>query len=513
MKVLRCAGGPRPRRHTHAARVGACAVAIAGLVGVGLAGAPPVMAATPQCGPSCVDLFSGVSANLNQPSPVLDVQGGDVGSPAVLLGASDTNPGEDFVIDAQGQVSDFYAAGLVSAAVDLHYGGGAPGFPDDQAFELEYAPNGVESGLCPGTAITAAQGTEVSLQPCGVSSKTVWIVDSSASINGSLVPLINGSDTNFSTPYVLTYPMSPSLPLETATLQNSAGQPPDNQLWSEVFGVLTPVAASTATTVASSANPSIPGQAVTYTATVSPTDEGGSVAFADGGTPINGCTGQSLNSSGEATCQVTYTSTGSHTITAAYSGDSAYVGSTSAPLTQQVVSDKADVSVSVTGPGRAADRSSFTEVLRVSNAGPAAATGVITGLVIPSGVSITSTGGGSRLGSAVYWTDPSIAAGASVTYTVALKTSATAHGTVVFAAASASTQVKDPNYANNAAVNTVALGPALARSGAVIARSAADGRLALGSRLVGRLTHHTLAHAVRRAGHGHARVDRRHRHA
>ena len=510
MNVFRCASGPRPARRRHAARVGACAVTIAGLVGVGLAGAPPAMAATPQCGQSCVDLFSGVSASLTQPSPVLDVQGEVVGSPAVLLGASDTNAGEDFVIDAQGQVSDFYAAGLVSAAVDLHYGGGAPGFPNDQAFELQYAPDGVDSGLCPGTAVTAAQGTEVSLQPCGVSSKTVWIVDSSASINGSLVPLINGSDTNFSTPYVLTYPMSPSLPLETATLQNSAGQPPDNQLWSEVVGVLTPVAANTNTTVASSADPSIPGQTVTYTATVSPTDEGGTVAFADGGTPINGCTGQSLNSSGEAICQVTYTATGSHTITAAYSGDSAYVGSTSTALTQQVVPDKADVSVSVTGPAKAADGSSFTELVTVRNAGPAPATGVITGLVIPSRVSVTSTGGGSKLGPAVYWTDPSIAAGASVTYTITLKTSATAHGTVLFAAASASTQVTDPNYANNGAVNTVTLGSAPARSGAVITRSAADGRLALGSRLVGRLAHHTLAHAVR---HGRARVDRRHRHA
>ena len=500
MRVFRCAGGLRS--HRHAPRVGACAVAIAGLVGALLAGASPVMAATPQCGQSCVDLFSGVSASLTQPSPVLDTQGADVGSPVVLLGASDTNMGEDFVIDAQGRVSDFYAQGLVSAAVDLHYGGGPPGFPDpgvpdDQAFELEYAPDGVQSGLCPGTATTAAQGTEVSLQPCGVSSKTIWIVDSSASINGSLVPLINGSDTNFSTPYVLTYPMGPSLPLETATLQNSAGQTPDNQLWSEVFGVLTPVAANTTTTVASSANPSIPGQAVTYTATVSPTDDGGSVAFADGGTPISGCTGQSLNSSGQATCRVTYTATGSHTITAAYLGDSAYIGSTSAALTQQVVANKADVSVSVTGPRRAADGSSFTEAVRVSNAGPAAATEVVTGLVIPSGVSVTSTGGGSKLGSALYWTDPSIAAGASVTYTVTLKASATAHGTVVFAAASASTQVTDPNYANNAAVNTVVLGPAPARSAAVIASSAGD-PLAVGSRLVGLLAHHTLAHTTRR---------------
>ncbi len=455
MDVLRYAGGLRPRRH--AALVAAGVVAIAGLVGFALAGAPPANAATPQCGQSCVDLFSGVSATLTQPSPVLDAQGEAVGSPVVLLGASDTNPGEDFVIDYQGQVSDFYTAGLVSAAVDLHYGGGAYGFPDDHAFEVEYAPGGVDSGLCPGTASTAAQGTAVSLQPCGVSSKTVWIVDSSASINGSLVPLINGSDTNFSTPYVLTYPMDPSLPLETATLQNSAGQTPDNQLWSEVFGILTPIAANTTTTVASSTNPSIPGQAVTYTATVSPTDEGSSVAFADGGTPIPGCTGQSLNSSGQATCQVTYTAPGSHTITAAYSGDSAYVGSTSAALTQHVVPDKADLKVGVSAPAQAADGTSVSETVTVTNQGPATASKISTALIEPGALTVTNADGANVNGPVLTWSTASLAPGASQTFTVTAQVGAHAHRTVLVAAGALSA-TPDPDYLNNAAVAKVRLG-------------------------------------------------------
>jgi hypothetical protein len=39
---------------------------------------------------------------------------------------------------------------------------------------------------------------------------------------------------------------------------------------------------------------------------------------------------------GTATCPLTYHAVGTHTITAAYSGDAAYTASTSAPLTQQV---------------------------------------------------------------------------------------------------------------------------------------------------------------------------------
>ena len=102
-------------------------------------------------------------------------------------------------------MSDFFAAGLVSAAVNLHYGGGAVGFPDDFAYEIQYSPYGVDSGLCAGVGTTAVAGTKVALEPCGVSSKTVWIVDSADSTFSGYVPLINGSDTNFSQPFVLTY--------------------------------------------------------------------------------------------------------------------------------------------------------------------------------------------------------------------------------------------------------------------------------------------------------------------
>ena len=57
-----------------------------------------------------------------------------------------------------------------------------------------------------GVAATASQNEGVSLQPCGVSGKTVWIGDSLDNPFSFYVPVINGSNTNFSHPFVLTYP-------------------------------------------------------------------------------------------------------------------------------------------------------------------------------------------------------------------------------------------------------------------------------------------------------------------
>jgi enoyl-[acyl-carrier-protein] reductase (NADH) len=103
--------------------------------------------------------------------------------------------------------------------------------------------------------------------------------------------------------------------------------------------------ASTTTTLASSVNPSAVGQAVTYTATVHPTSAIGTVAFQDAGTPITGCTAQTV-SAGTATCTVTgYATAGSNTITATYSGNTNYLTSTSAALTQTV--DKASTTTTL----------------------------------------------------------------------------------------------------------------------------------------------------------------------
>ena len=247
---------------------------VGGVGAVGVLSAGTASAATPSCGPLCVNTFSYEFGTHFDPTFVVDVlrQGERVGQPIILFRDSNADPAEDFTVAIQGTVADFLAAGLVSPALALHYGciqavnfpdcpfsvtGFPPGSSNYLAFEQEYAPYGVDSGLCLGVASTAFQDEGVTLQPCGVSAKTVWVLDTldqeftDAWFHGYF-PLINGSDTNFSQPFVLTYPYSgypTDKPRPQLTVTNLTGfsfhignlfgtGADDNQLWSATFGEL-----------------------------------------------------------------------------------------------------------------------------------------------------------------------------------------------------------------------------------------------------------------------------------
>jgi len=102
----------------------------------------------------------------------------------------------------------------------------------------------------------------------------------------------------------------------------------------------TGVAASTTTTLASSANPSVFGQAVVFTATVAPTTgtalPTGAVQFSVDGTAVGGPV--TLNGSGAATLTSTTLAVGTHNITAVYTPDSTSFTASSATALSQVVS-------------------------------------------------------------------------------------------------------------------------------------------------------------------------------
>jgi hypothetical protein len=218
-------------------KVFAVAATITMVGGVSAVGLLPAMAQTPSCGPNCISGFSDEFG----PQFISDVlrQGEKVGQPIILFRNTNSDPAEDFIYSEEGTVNDFEAAGMASKALALHYG-------TLEAYEQEYAPYGVDSGLCIGVGTTAANGTPVALEPCGVSSKTVWVLDTNDSDSPDVVPLINGSDTNFSHPYVLHYPGNgyptdmPRPQLNTWTLQTYSDGPPatvyNNELWGEFKG-------------------------------------------------------------------------------------------------------------------------------------------------------------------------------------------------------------------------------------------------------------------------------------
>jgi len=217
---------------------------------------------TPQAYPAGGSIFSRELGTHSSPNFALDVfdQRVRVGQPIILFHTANSDSAQHWIVSSQGTTAHFYTAGMVGAAVAQHYGcipgvnflncyGQTAVAVNDPAFEIEYAPNGVVSGLCMGVASTAVQGEGVSLQPCGVSARTVWIEDvfgSPSTLSNGFIPMINGSDTNFSQAFVLTYPVSayptdvprPQLLVETIT-GSSQGFPPGpklgtvgyNQLW------------------------------------------------------------------------------------------------------------------------------------------------------------------------------------------------------------------------------------------------------------------------------------------
>jgi hypothetical protein len=100
-------------------------------------------------------------------------------------------------------------------------------------------------------------------------------------------------------------------------------------------------AAPTTTTLASSVNPSTPGQSVTFTATVTGSAPTGTVAFTDNGATITGCGAVNLVGSGNtrtAACATAALGAGTHPIVASYSGNAANAASASAALSQVVSS-------------------------------------------------------------------------------------------------------------------------------------------------------------------------------
>lgn len=200
-------------------------------------------AATPACGPSRLSVFSPELGRYAHPNFVEHVFGGIamVGQPTGLNTASSSDSSEDFINPHPGDVSDYYAMGLVSAEVNSHY-------QNFTASQLEYAPGGIPSGLCVGVAGDPFETEALSLQPCTVPGRTVWIIVttlSPATSAAHLFPIVSRATTDFSRPFAMSYPrhvdttetLAP-IRLRRLQFQGHERTLPADQLWGVVHGIL-----------------------------------------------------------------------------------------------------------------------------------------------------------------------------------------------------------------------------------------------------------------------------------
>jgi hypothetical protein len=214
----------KPMRVKNKTLAGIAVLALAG--SAILAGAPAGNAATVACGPTCKAPFARQwGANLI--GAVLS--GIPRHGQSVVLYPAAPRPAEDWQLLYEGTVATLYGDGIVGAAVGRTW----PSYP---AYEYEYTPAGTPTAWCLGTAVTAGPGTPLTLQLCGSTAKTLWI-PLLADRSGGYVPLINGSDTLTTSPYVMTG-HGPDANLSTARLVKVAGHVAPVQMWTNFPGVI-----------------------------------------------------------------------------------------------------------------------------------------------------------------------------------------------------------------------------------------------------------------------------------
>jgi hypothetical protein len=221
------------------------------------------------------------------------------------------------------------------------------------------------------------------------------------------------------------------------------------------------------TTVATSLTPSTVGSSVTFTATVTGSAPTGTVNFKDGANSLSGCSAVSLTGSGNvrsAACATSVLSVGTHSMTAAYSGDANNASSTSGTLSQVVnKAASSDALTSSTNPAMAGTSVSFTSS--------------VTGFA-PTGT-INFTDGGSSISGC-----SSVALGGSGnTRTATCSTSALAAGShsIVAAYGGDASNNASQSTSLSQAINNSSAGPstnvALASAGAVASASSTFGAL------------------------------------
>ena len=149
----------------------------------------------------------------------------------------------------------------------------------------------------------------------------------------------------------------------------------------------------TTTTVSAAPNPSLIGQSVGLTATISGISPSGTANFKDGGLSIGGCSSVTL-AAGMATCATFVLAVGSHSLQVDYSGDANNMASSSLVLTQVVTPLPATATLqSSINPSIAPQTVTFTA--SVSGVSPTGTVSFYDGAQLIAGCAAVALSGGS----------------------------------------------------------------------------------------------------------------------
>jgi hypothetical protein len=223
-----------------------------GVVATSALTAGTARAASNPCGPFCINTMNKQTGR----GYYMDVyrQGNRIGQPIIMFRGSNADPALDFTISDLVTQSFPFLPYTVSQLATLGGVTFAPAtlaqYGSSYVVEFQYAPYGVNSGLCVGVLNAPTNGEGVTLQNCGLTPKTLWIINSSNPLQSFIhgwTALVNGANANFSHQYVLSYPINsfptdlPRPQLYVHTVQTfSSGFPrvQTNQLWRVSFGRL-----------------------------------------------------------------------------------------------------------------------------------------------------------------------------------------------------------------------------------------------------------------------------------
>jgi hypothetical protein len=217
-------------------------------------------------------------------------------------------------------------------------------------------------------SVRAAVGLTIGVNPTYIVGQTVTITANMNSTATGTVTFTDGGTLLATVPVTSGTAVYSSATLAQGTHSIGISYSGDTNFLSVSTTATITMLGSTSITVASSLNPALPAQAVTFTAAVTPATATGTVQFYDGATLL----ATSTLTNGLAAFSSSALSPGSHSITANYGGSASYAASNSSALSEVIKTGTTVTVSSSLNPAAAGSAVTFTALVS-----PAAATGTV----------------------------------------------------------------------------------------------------------------------------------------